>query len=61
MTFSVGAFIVTISNDIQSFATAWPKLRELEKAENARSYAFQCRDHLEIWLETIGAERHSSV
>ena len=59
MTFSVGAFIVTISNDIQSFATAWPKLRELEKAENARSYAFQCRDHLEIWLETIGAERHT--
>ncbi|MGD0864152.1 MAG: GNAT family N-acetyltransferase, partial [Rhizomicrobium sp.] len=57
--FSVRGFIVTISNDIQSFAPAWPKLRELEKAENARSYAFQCRDHLEIWLETIGAERQT--
>jgi len=59
-TFSCGAFVVTVSNDILSFVEHWPTLSELNHVANVRSYAFQCRDHLEIWLETIGHQRRTS-
>lgn len=52
-TYICGGFAVRASGDIAAFASIWPAL-----SENAAGHAFQRRDHLEIWLETIGAGLH---
>ncbi len=46
--------IVTVSNDLAAFADLWPVL---DQPGPHRAYAFQARDVLEVWLETIGAAR----
>ncbi len=46
--------IVTVSNDLAAFANVWPLL---DQPGPHRAYAFQARDVLEVWLETIGAAR----
>ncbi|MGH6875744.1 MAG: GNAT family N-acetyltransferase [Rhizomicrobium sp.] len=48
-------FAVQVCDDLRVFAGVWPVLADLAAREDVRSYPFQCRDHLEIWLETIGA------
>ncbi|HEY3778748.1 MAG TPA: GNAT family N-acetyltransferase [Rhizomicrobium sp.] len=50
-----GRFIVHAASDLRSFAGLWPDLSNLARFADARAYPFQCRDHLEIWLETIGS------
>lgn len=49
-TYICGGFAVRASADIAAFASSWPAL-----SDNAAAHAFQRRDHLEIWMETIGA------
>lgn len=51
---SAGNFSIEIASDVAVFAKSWPTLTELEHLPDVRSYPFQCRDHLEIWQETIG-------
>ncbi|HEX4079574.1 MAG TPA: GNAT family N-acetyltransferase [Rhizomicrobium sp.] len=46
--------MIETSTDIGAFAATWPTLSDIG-GDGPRSYPFQCRDHLEIWLETIGA------
>lgn len=47
-------FVVESASDPRSFGELWPDLANLAGRSDARSYPFQCRDHLEVWLETIG-------
>ncbi len=49
-----GSYVIRISDDVERFADVWPTLAELE-VSGAKGFAFQCRDHLSIWQETIGA------
>lgn len=51
---SCGEAVVRASQEIGTLAAAWPAMSGLNWHENASGYPFQCRDHLEIWLETIG-------
>lgn len=46
-------YVVEVSDDIATFAD-WPTLNGLESQTHLRAYAFQCRDHIEMWLGTIG-------
>lgn len=48
-----GDYLVGACDSIRAIAPSWPVLADLGEA--ASGFAFQCRDHLEIWLETIGA------
>lgn len=54
---SSSAFLVQVSENLADFADAWPVLADLESLPDVRSFPFQCRDHLLIWQETIGAAR----
>jgi CelD/BcsL family acetyltransferase involved in cellulose biosynthesis len=47
-----GGFVIQVARDIRAFSN-WPALADCDGL--AKAHAFQRRDHLEIWLETIGA------
>jgi CelD/BcsL family acetyltransferase involved in cellulose biosynthesis len=47
-------FAIECADDPREFGALWPDLSNLACFADARAYPFQCRDHLEIWLETIG-------
>lgn len=49
-----GRFAVESAVTPRDFGELWPDLSNLEAHNNVRAYPFQCRDHLEIWLETVG-------
>lgn len=49
-TYICGGFAVHASASIGTFASIWPTL-----SEKAAAHAFQRREHLEIWMKTIGA------
>lgn len=49
-----GEFLLELSDDIRAFAGSWPRFCDLGWGRVA-AHPFQCRDHLEVWLETIGA------
>jgi CelD/BcsL family acetyltransferase involved in cellulose biosynthesis len=53
-TISCGDFHLFLVEDMAGFSGLWPPLGQLDEAGGARSFAFQRRDHLDIWLETIG-------
>jgi CelD/BcsL family acetyltransferase involved in cellulose biosynthesis len=46
-------YLFECSDDIATIAD-WPTLADLEHRNYLRGYAFQCRDHIEMWLHTIG-------
>jgi CelD/BcsL family acetyltransferase involved in cellulose biosynthesis len=52
---SSGRFSIQTSARLDAFDSCWPTLSQLGAWPHARGFAFQCRDHLAIWLETIGA------
>lgn len=47
-------FIIESADTPRAFGELWPDLSNLAARADVRAYPFQCRDHLEIWLETIG-------
>lgn len=49
---SSGGFVIQVAQDIRAFPD-WPALADRDCV--AKAHAFQRRDHLEVWLETIGA------
>jgi CelD/BcsL family acetyltransferase involved in cellulose biosynthesis len=50
-----GRFLITTSETLDAFAPEWPTMTSLEALGSPFSgYAFQCSDHLMVWLQTIG-------
>lgn len=47
-------FVLETAESPRAFADLWPDLASLAGRPQVRAYPFQCRDHLEIWLDTIG-------
>ena len=47
---------ITVSREIADFAGIWPVL---DQPGDHFAYAFQARDVLEVWLQTIGAARQT--
>jgi CelD/BcsL family acetyltransferase involved in cellulose biosynthesis len=52
-----GSFVMDTSDDIRSFEGSWPAMPQLDARKDIKAYAFQCCDHLSVWMETIGAMR----
>jgi len=50
--YTSGGFVVQVAQDIRAFPQ-WPSLGDTDGA--AKSHVFQRREHLDVWLETVGA------
>jgi CelD/BcsL family acetyltransferase involved in cellulose biosynthesis len=50
-----GGFRVRTSSTMAGFENAWPRLEDPFASCGVDTYPFQCREHLEVWLDTIGA------
>ncbi|MBV9991134.1 MAG: GNAT family N-acetyltransferase [Alphaproteobacteria bacterium] len=48
-------FKLQVSGSLDDFGELWPTMEALAGAPSAHGHAFQCRDHLRVWLDTIGA------
>jgi len=52
-----GDYSIRVADTLAPFADNWPTMAGLPCAVGA--FPFQCRDHLEVWLKTIGASTHT--